>query len=133
MKYRKPGFTLIEVLVAMSMIIILSGVFLPKYLGYKEKSIKAKGIFTGRELQGVAMSSFSQSGSFIPMDILELTQKTTDVKLVIGNINVDKSNINIVTINYVSDDIIYCLYIDVSKGFKILNKDKVIYDKMEPT
>ncbi|HEY5562797.1 MAG TPA: type II secretion system protein [Clostridiaceae bacterium] len=131
MNFRKPGFTLIEILLTMSMMIILSGVFIPKYLGYKEKSLKDKAIFTGRELQAAVMTSFSENGSFIPVDIIDITEKTTELSLGINSINVDKTNGNIVTISYVCDEKTYSLYVDASNGFKILIKDKVIYDKLE--
>ena len=62
---RSKGFTLIELMVVVSIVLILSGFLVPKVLGYQDKAKKAKVVNTARQIFGASMESYTEEeGNF---------------------------------------------------------------------
>jgi len=57
---KNKGFTLIELIVVVSIILILSGFLVPKVLGYQDKAKKAKVVNTARQIFDTSMESYTE-------------------------------------------------------------------------
>ncbi len=128
MKMNKPikkGFTLIEIIVVMAVILVLSSFFIPKFNGYREKATKLKVIDTGRQIYSAAFVSYMEndnkySGESIQSSVKEL--------LGITDISVAKASDKAVTIEYSVDDKKYSLEVDMdNNSYIIKDSDKQIY------
>lgn len=78
MKKRKKGFTLIELVVVISIILIFAGFLIPKFAGYQTRAKDTKAINTAKQIQSAALSSYSEmDGEFVAASVesavLELT------------------------------------------------------------
>lgn len=78
LKKRKKGFTLIELVVVISIILIFAGFLIPKFAGYQTRAKDTKAINTAKQIQSAALSSYSEmDGKFIAASVdsavLELT------------------------------------------------------------
>ena len=73
MKYIKKsnknkGFTLIELIVVVSIILILSGFLVPKVLGYQDKAKKAKVVNTATQIFDASMASYTEEEGILDKD-----------------------------------------------------------------
>ena len=67
---KKKGFTLIEIMVAVAIMLVLMGFLVPKLSGYRAKAMEAKAINTGKQIYSAAMTSYSMTnGEFKPTDV----------------------------------------------------------------
>ncbi|MBC8062294.1 MAG: type II secretion system protein [Clostridiaceae bacterium] len=77
---RKKGFTLIELIVVVSIIIILSGFLVPKVIGYQDKAKKAKVVNTARQIFDTSMESYTEEeGVLTQSKIFASIKAVTDV------------------------------------------------------
>lgn len=131
---KRKGFTLFEVIVTISLIAILSSIILPKYIVYREKVEVNKAIFTGKEINKVAIMSYIQQGSiFVKSQIISLMQRTTEINLTEGDIIVNASDASMVTINFHSQDKAYSIIIQTNVEYKIYTSGGMIFRENEST
>lgn len=86
---KSKGFTLIELMLVVTIILILMSFLIPKFSSYQNKARSTKAINTAKQIQTAVMASYGdQDGKFdiedIKKDIGDLTsvEKLTDVKQV---------------------------------------------------
>ncbi|WP_163248591.1 type II secretion system protein [Clostridium niameyense] len=121
---RKKGFTLIELMVVMSIIIVLASFLVPKFISYKQKAKDTKAISTAKQIQVAAMSSYNENDDKFETSVLQ-----EDIKKFTGvscNISGDE---NCVNITYASDNKNYIVEVNANDtGYKVTNSDnKVIF------
>lgn len=120
---KKKGFTLIEVIVAVTIVIILSALSFPKVTAYIDKAKEAKATSMAKQIYTAAMWSYSKEGNtFIATKIAEAVSNTTNIALEDTSVTPGASN-DPVTINFTSDSQDYVLSIykdknnyDITKG-----------------
>lgn len=84
LKNKKKGFTLIELMVVISIVLILSGLIVPKVLGYQDKARKAKVVNTASQIFNASMENYSEkegvftSGADLQTAIASLTDAAVD-------------------------------------------------------
>lgn len=109
----KDGFTLIEVMIVISIIAILGSFLFPKFIGYEGKAKTTKAISTAKQMYTAIMCTYSEKGSSMSENdvsetILELTGANVN-----GMISKDSSNFNI---KFISDGKEYNLVVNISNG-----------------
>jgi len=75
---KNNGFTLIELIVVVSIILILSGFLVPKVLGYQTKAKNAKAVNTARQIFDATMADYTEeegtlTGSKVSTAITEVS------------------------------------------------------------
>lgn len=132
MKYvskSKKAFTLIELVVTMSIMLILSGIAIPKYIGYRDKAKVTKAINTARQIYTAVMYSYSeQGGSFNKTSMLDTINTVTPIDNLVESsiILVDSKNTNL---NFTSDEVNYVLQINAdSNMFNVKSNNSLIYN-----
>lgn len=131
-KNKKKGFTLIELIIVMSIILVMASFLIPKFNGYRSKAQRLKVVDTGRQIYLAVMDSYIEGNeSFSEIDI----SKATKELLGIDNIEVNESSENVVTVKYEVDKKQYYLEFNkTSTGFKIQdNADNQIYPLTDST
>lgn len=121
---RKKGFTLIELMVVMSIIVVLASFLVPKFIAYKQKAKDTKAISTAKQIQVAAMSSYNENDDKFETSVLQ-----EDIKKFTGvscNISGDEDCVNI---TYPSDNKNYIVKVNANdNGYKVTNSDnKVIF------
>lgn len=116
----KKGFTLIELMVTLSIMAILSSIAVPRITGYVEKAKKTKAITIGKQLQMAALWSYSEMGN--SFDVSNLVETT---KLVTGIQSISASSIKSITsksvsIEYSCESKIYSLCINMDNSSFII-------------
>lgn len=89
----KKGFTLIEVLIVLTMILILSSFFIPKLTSYQAKAKDTKAINTARQIYEATLTSYMDGNGRLNKDKLVedinnftmASIKSEDVSLENGN------------------------------------------------
>lgn len=116
MKARK-GFTLIELIIVMSIILVLASFFLPKFSGYREKAQRLKVIDTGRQIYASAVESYMEgNGSFSDSEI----ENNIEDLLGLDSVEVISNSGGEIIIQYSVDDKEYTLeFNDKKRGFTI--------------
>ena len=121
---KNNGFTLIELIVVVSILLILSGFMVPKVLGYQDKAIKAKVVNTARQIFDATMESYTEEeGS------LDATKLSTSIFAVTGlpsgtttvTVGVDKS----ATVIFASDSKTYDVVITANENKFVVNQHTV--------
>lgn len=114
---RKNGFTLIELIVVMAIILVMASFLIPKFNGYRAKAQKLKVVDTGRQIYLAVVESYIEGNeNFNQEDISKTAQELLGLKS-IQVINSSKENMSI---NYEVDKKQYYLEIDeTNAGFKI--------------
>lgn len=129
---KKAGFTLIELIIVMSIILVMASFLIPKFNGYRAKAQRLKVVDTGRQIYLAVMDSYIEGNeSFSEIDI----SKATKELLGIDNIEVNESSENVVTVKYEVDKKQYYLEFNkTSTGFKIQdNAHNQIYPLTDST
>lgn len=83
---KKRGFTLIEVIIVISIIAILGGILIPKYTTYIEKANSAKAEQISRMIFVSAMRSYMDNNIFTKEQVSAAIN---------GDMNIDDININV--------------------------------------
>lgn len=118
---KRKGFTLIEVIVAVSIVIILASLSVPKISGYIGKAKNAKAVSIGKQLYSAAMWSYSEKGgSFNQADISSAISTVTGVTG--ASVLVPSYNSQNVTISFTSDSDNYSLTINAATNVYNIKK-----------
>jgi type IV pilus assembly protein PilA len=80
-KFKKnSGFTLIELMVVITIILVMLGFLVPKLYGYQVKAKQTKAINTAKQIQTAAMSSYSEDNQkFVENDVISTIGNLTGV------------------------------------------------------
>lgn len=119
---KAKGFTLIEVIIAVSIVVILASLTLPKVTGYIDRAKTAKVLNAGKQIYTAAMWSYSDQGNTISEDKIKNavadTMSLGTVPTVTKN-DVDKS----VTIAFTIDSVICSIVIVPDNNSYIIKKN----------
>jgi len=132
LKNRKTkGFTLIELVVVISIILVFAGFLIPKFTGYLDKAKEAKAINTAKQLHTAAMASYGETdGKFTEAGISELSAALTSAEVTTVVAGVDGKSADI---NFISDGNDYKLEIaDGSGTFKVYRIQGEAADEIYP-
>lgn len=109
---KNKGFTLIEVIVAVSIVIILSTLAVPKVSGYMAKAKEAKTMSMGKEIYTAAMWSYADQGDKFTVDNVKAAVETTSNIKLITETPIALNGTHGVKISYISDSKTYEIDID---------------------
>ncbi|KOA20959.1 putative major pilin subunit [Clostridium homopropionicum DSM 5847] len=116
---KRKGFTLIELILVMSIILVISSLLMPKLNGYSSKAQVLKVVDTGRQIYMAAMESYT-SGN----EQFDKTKLTTSVKSLLGIDLVDvANNAGEVTISYKVDEKGYSINFNTTSSNSFTVKD----------
>lgn len=90
---KSKGFTLIELIVVVSIILILSSFLVPKVLGYQDKAKKAKVVNMARQIFDTSMESYTEDEG-----VLSAAKLSTSISAVTG-LDIGTANISLGTNN----------------------------------
>lgn len=108
---RKKGFTLIEIIVAVTIIIILSALAVPKVSGYISKAKEANVISKGKQIYNAAMWTYSEQGNtFDEQKVSDAVTQTTSIEIAKANVTTGDSGKS-VEITFANDNKNYILSI----------------------
>lgn len=128
----KKGFTLIEVLITISIMSILSSVFIINGISYQNKAKQLKAINTAKQIKAIILSSYSQQGgNIIISDIQNTILNFTDINNINSSdiIKVDEKNIEV---KFTSNKKNYIMDLNVDTNLCILkSENKVILNDTE--
>ncbi|EDU36915.1 pilin [Clostridium sporogenes] len=125
---KKKGFTLIELMVVISIILVLASFLVPKLTAYKDKAKDTKAINTGKQIQVAAINSYNENNeSFNSNNLKEDIETFTGIKVD----SASESKIGeAVDIAYKSDNENYIVQIDLEGNSYSVKKDnKTIFPK----
>jgi type IV pilus assembly protein PilA len=110
------GFTLLEVMIVISIISIMAGFMIPKFVGYENKAKTVKAINTGKQIYNAVMCAYSDKGSSVSdHDIVTSINELTGMGLADEDVNVN-STTTTVDVDYNSDSKEYTLSVTASDG-----------------
>ena len=126
---KKRGFTLIELMLVVAIILILLGFLIPKFSSYQDKVKTTKAINTAKQIHTAAMASYGDNeGNFNGEDVKNYISELTSAE----NLQVEEnlSDTQFITINYESDKNTYTLEINAEENSCIVKDgEKQIYPK----
>lgn len=125
---KKQGFTLIELMVVISIILVLASFLVPKLTAYKDKAKDTKAINTGKQIQVAAINSYNENNeSFNSNNLKEDIETFTGIKVD----SASESKIGeAVDVAYKSDNENYIVQIDLEGNSYSVKKDnKTIFPK----
>lgn len=125
---KKKGFTLIELMVVISIILVLASFLVPKLTAYKDKAKDTKAINTGKQIQVAAINSYNENNeSFNSNNLKEDIETFTGIKVD----SASESKIGeAVDVAYKSDNQNYIVQIDLEGNSYSVKKDnKTIFPK----
>ncbi|NSJ92085.1 type II secretion system protein [Clostridium cochlearium] len=114
---KNKGFTLVELLVVMTIILILIGFMVPKIGGYRTKANKLKAENCAKQIYTAAMCSYGETNGKFNGDNLKET-----IKLLLG----ENTEENIIVGNVSDDEAIVTFTIDDKEYSMNINKDDYI-------
>lgn len=111
---KKKGFTLIELMIVISILLVLLGFMIPKFSAYLDKAKKIKAMNTAKQIQTAAMASYGDNnGKFVKNDVeSNVTALTTVASADIVSTTVSGTEDQALSINYKSDGKSYTINID---------------------
>lgn len=128
----KKGFTLVEMLVIISIMSILAGILVVNGISYKEKVKDLKAINTAKQVKEIVLSSYSQQGgNIIISDILDIINSYTDLTSLNAShiVKIDNKNIEI---KFLSDKSNYIMDLNMDTNLCVLKKgSKVLINDTE--
>lgn len=135
-KKQKKGFTLIELIVVVSIVLILSSILVPKVLGYQDKARKAKVVNTSRQIFDAAMESYTEDeGHLVLANLKKSITSVTDADVdQDSGITLANSGDQGATITFTSDKKTYNVAVTANNNrFEVKEKDgsEVIYQNKE--
>ncbi|ENK1242439.1 MULTISPECIES: type II secretion system protein [Clostridium] len=125
---KKKGFTLIELMVVISIILILASFLVPKLSAYKDKAKDTKAINTGKQIQVAALNSYNENN-----ESLNTSNLRKDIETFTGFIvdsASESSGGKAVDVAYKSDNENYIVQIDLEGNSYVVKKNnKTIFPK----
>ena len=122
-KNSEKGFTLIELIVVVSIILILSGLLVPKVLGYQDKARKAKVVTTGRQIFEASMESYTEEeGKFDLAKLKSSITAVTDAQIAADGVTLTEGSDQIATVKFASDNKNYSETITASSNQFIIKE-----------
>lgn len=125
----KKGFTLIELMLVISIILVLMGFLIPKFSAYQEKAKITKAVSAAKQIQTAAMASYGDNeGKFDSADVKSNIDALTSAEnATIESLSSDDQSINV---NYKSDNKDCKVTINAGNNSFIVTYDnKVVYPK----
>ena len=122
---KNKGFTLVELMVVITIILVMLGILIPKLYGYQLKAKQTKAINTAKQIQTAAMASYSENNQvFSPGDVLTTIGSLTGVDITTSPSTTTVTGITDQNVNvtFKSDNISYVVGIDAaSSNFTVKN------------
>ncbi|MCI1943732.1 type II secretion system protein [Clostridium luticellarii] len=117
---RKKGFTLIELMLVVAIILVLLGFMVPKFSAYQNKVKTTKAVNTAKQIETAAMASYSDNGGkFVQGDVQDCISTLTSAEAsTVGGDSGDQ----LLNINYKSDDDTYTVEINAENNSCIVRK-----------
>jgi type IV pilus assembly protein PilA len=113
LKKKRKGFTLIELVVVISIILIFAGFLIPKFAGYQTRAKDTKAINTAKQIQSAALSSYSEmNGKFEASAVSDSVSALTGAEGVSVTVVSGKS----VEVSFTSDTANYTVKIEDTSG-----------------
>jgi type IV pilus assembly protein PilA len=130
LKKKRKGFTLIELVVVISIILIFAGFLIPKFAGYQTRAKDTKAINTAKQIQSAALSSYSEmDGKFEAAAVSGSVSALTGAEGVSVNADGGKS----VEVSFTSDNATYTVKIQDSSGtFTVYKEGTEASDQIYP-
>jgi type IV pilus assembly protein PilA len=130
LKKKRKGFTLIELVVVISIILIFAGFLIPKFAGYQTRAKDTKAINTAKQIQSAALSSYSEmNGKFEASAVSDSVSALTGAEGVSVTVVSGKS----VEVSFTSDTENYTVKIEDTSGtFTVYKGGTETSDKIYP-
>jgi type IV pilus assembly protein PilA len=130
LKKKRKGFTLIELVVVISIILIFAGFLIPKFAGYQTRAKDTKAINTAKQIQSAALSSYSEmNGKFEASAVSDSVSALTGAEGVSVTVVSGKS----VEVSFTSDTENYTVMIEDTSGtFTVYKGGTETSDKIYP-
>ena len=124
---KKKGFTLVELMVVISILLILIGFMIPKFSAYQDKAKKIKAANTAKQIQTAAMASYGDdNGKFVLDDVKSnITTLTSLTSTDITSTSLTGNDGQGVQINYSSDGKNYIININATANTYTLTENNV--------
>lgn len=131
-KLKRKGFTLIEVLIAITIVVILASLSAPKVVAYIDKAKDAKALTCGKQIYTAVMWSYSEQGNKFKKAAIEAAiQSSTNIQNSIVTAN---ETTNTAKIEFSSDNKDYSLEIgDSGNSYIIKEGSRQIYPVVTAT
>jgi type IV pilus assembly protein PilA len=130
----KKGFTLIEVIIAISMVVILASLSVPKITGYLDKAKVSNAISKGKQIYTAAMWSYTENGcKFVDTGVFSAIQDTTSIEgfpitATVKDLITVGSNSKKVSVSFTSNSKDYLVEIDGDNNSYTIKKGKTSSD-----
>lgn len=131
---RKKGFTIIELMLVVSIILVLMGFLVPKFSAYQEKAKVTKAINTAKQIQTAAMASYGDNDGKFDKDNVKVNIDT--LTSVGAGATVENSALGdqCVDINYESDGKTCKATIDAAQNsLLVIYNGRTVYPKATST
>ena len=130
MKKKRKGFTLIELVVVISIILIFAGFLIPKFAGYQTRAKDTKAINTAKQIQSAALSSYSEmNGKFEVSAVSDSVSALTGAEGVSVTVEGGKT----VKVSFTSDTSTYTVKIEDTSGtFTVYKGGTEVSDQIYP-
>lgn len=129
MYINKKGFTLVELMLVVSIILILMGFLIPKFSSYQEKAKITKAVTTAKQIETAAMASYGDNdGKFDSTDVKSNIELLTSAENVtIGTLSSGNQKIDI---SYKSDSKDCKVTVDADNSIlTVIYDGKTVYPK----
>lgn len=131
---KEKGFTIIELMLVISIILVLMGFLVPKFSAYQEKAKVTKAINTAKQIQTAAMASYGDNeGKFDKDNVKANIDTLTSVE---AGTTVENSSLGdqCVDINYKSDGKTCKATIDAAQNsLLVIYNGRTVYPKATST
>ncbi|MHC6179430.1 type II secretion system protein [Clostridium sp. JNZ X4-2] len=116
----KKGFTLIELMLVVAIILVLLGFMIPKFSAYQDKVRTTKAINTAKQIETAAMASYGDNdGKFDEANVKECISTLTSAEKT--NISAGSDD-QLINISYESDNNTYTLQINAADNSYTVKK-----------
>jgi type IV pilus assembly protein PilA len=125
---KKKGFTLIEIMIVISILLVLIGFMIPKFSAYLDKAKTIKAMNTAKQVQTAAMASYGDNnGKFVDVDVTNnITTLTTLISADIGNSIVTGTDGQTLQVTFNSDGKPYTMDINASGNTYTLKQGTIV-------
>jgi type IV pilus assembly protein PilA len=128
---KAKGFTLIEVIIAVSIVVILASLTLPKVTGYIDRAKIAKVLNAGKQVYTATMWSYSDQGNTISEDKIKNAVADSMSLGTVPTVDLDADNKS-VTIKFTIDNAECIVEIVFENSSYTVSKDDIeIFDSNE--